>query len=258
MKKFILLFALILASTHFVCAQDTLVRNNGVILAGYIAESDSSTVTISGLDTTEKQFQLFSIKNLLMIKHRDGRAEKFFANDTLITMEGSLVMGKILEITPDYVSIFTYNGKVNNVMMISKDAVFMLRMNDGTSETIDHNENLLTDEAAYRMGAEDAGKYYHVSKGAKAGSVFMGMETYMYGIGLVGEIAIAKGAPKNLHTMDNPNDQLLNTNMQYHNGYETAATKMKKKACWKNYAAGVIAPLALVALAAGLIVASYE
>ncbi|HTL81222.1 MAG TPA: hypothetical protein VL651_05935 [Bacteroidia bacterium] len=244
MKKFIvLLAATITSSLSF--AQDTLVSKNGTIIPGFITESDSSLITYTS-DTSSHELNIVQRIDLLMIKHRDGKTEQFYHNDTMITMNGSFVLCKILEISPDFITSFSYNGKVNDLVMTSTSEIFMLRMNDGSTQLIDHHAANMSGQDSYKLGEKDARKYFKTSKGAIAGSVACGTGTYVYFTGLVGEVFVARQAPANLHNQQNPNDQLLDSNPDYRSGYLVVAQKKKKKDCWKAYGCGVLLPVAAI------------
>ncbi|MBI3512311.1 MAG: hypothetical protein HY064_16745 [Bacteroidetes bacterium] len=247
MKNFILsALALLIGTCTF--AQDTLVKKDGAVLPVYLFDSDSLMISYKGTDTTVNEVNVLQKKDLLLLKHRNGAVEIFFSNDTLITMNGAIVLCKVIEIAPEIITTFSYTGRVNETAALPSSEVFAIRFHDGSSELVDHSENkeepVFTMDY-YKMGQADAKKYFKTSGGAIIGEVVSGMCTYVYFLGLIPGIAISTHTPKNIHCAENPNDALLNTNEAYKAGFVDAAKRKKSKDCWIAYGCGVVVPIGL-------------
>lgn len=78
------------------------------------------------------------------------------------------------------------------------------------------------------MGTKDAAKYFKTDRGAIVGEVILGT-TFIFGMTIPAAIVISLVKPTNLQNSQNPNNNLLNTNTNYKEGYVNAAKIKKKK-----------------------------
>jgi hypothetical protein len=245
--KTICIFSLLLLSI-FAKAQDTLVSSNGAIIPAYIVETDSMFISYKGIDTTKNEVNLIERAHLLLIKHREGKVEQFYMNDTLITMTGETVLTKVIEIAPELITCFYYGGIISEPNVIPSSSVFMIKMHDGTKEIIDHAKKETAENAQlnyFEMGERDAEKYFRTSDGAIVGEVVSGITTWIL-LGTIPGAAIGFTKPSNLHNSTNPNDKLLDTNPLYRSGYANKAKNKKQKACAIAYGTGVAIPVVLL------------
>ncbi len=227
MKSVTLIFIFLVFSIGVGAQQDTIVSTKGLIIPAYIIASDSLFTSYRVADTLNKEINLILNSNLLLVKHKDGKVEKFYKNDTLITMEGQTVLTKIIEIDNDLLTCFYFDGVIHEPTIVSSSSIFMYKLQDGTRQLIDHkkkenfeNKVLTKDEEInfYVMGTKDAAKYFKTDRGA-----------------IVGNILLMHIKPINLHNSQNPNDNLLSSNPNYKEGYLDIANRKTKIAYTKIY-----------------------
>ena len=227
MKSVTLIFIFLVFSIGVGAQQDTIVSTKGLIIPAYIIASDSLFTSYRVADTLNKEINLILNSNLLLIKHKDGNVEKFYKNDTLITMEGQTVLTKIIEIDNDLLTCFYFDGVIHEPTIVSSSSIFMYKLQDGTRQLIDHkkkenfeNKVLTKDEEInfYVMGTKDAAKYFKPDR-----------------VAIIGNILLMHIKPINLHNSQNPNDNLLSSNPNYKEGYLDIANRKTKIAYTKIY-----------------------
>ena len=227
MKSVTLIFIFLVFSIGVGAQQDTIVSTKGLIIPAYIIASDSLFTSYRVADTLNKEINLILNSNLLLVKHKDGKVEKFYKNDTLITMEGQTVLTKIIEIDNDLLTCFYFDGVIHEPTIVSSSSIFMYKLQDGTRQLIDHkkkenfeNKVLTKDEEInfYVMGTKDAAKYFKPDR-----------------VAIIGNILLMHIKPINLHNSQNPNDNLLSSNPNYKEGYLDIANRKTKIAYTKIY-----------------------
>ena len=230
MKSVTLNFIFLVFSIGVGAQQDTIVSTKGLIIPAYIIASDSLFTSYRVADTLNKEINLILNSNLLLVKHKDGKVEKFYKNDTLITMEGQTVLTKIIEIDNDLLTCFYFDGVIHEPTIVSSSSIFMYKLQDGTRQLIDHkkkenfeNKVLTKDEEINFcvMGTKDAAKYFKPDRVAIIGNI------------LLMHIKLMHIKPINLHNSQNPNDNLLSSNPNYKEGYLDIANRKTKKAYTK-------------------------
>ena len=221
MKSVTLIFIFLVFSIGVGAQQDTIVSTKGLIIPAYIIASDSLFTSYRVADTLNKEINLILNSNLLLVKHKDGKVEKIYKNDTLITMEGQTVLTKIIEIDNDLLTCFYFDGVIHEPTIVSSSSIFMYKLQDGTRQLIDHkkkenteNNELTKDDAVkyYIMGTKDAAKYFKPDR-----------------VAIIGNILLMHIKPINLHNSQNPNDNLLSSNPDYKEGYLDIANRKTKR-----------------------------
>ena len=227
MKSVTLNFIFLVFSIGVGAQQDTIVSTKGLIIPAYIIASDSLFTSYRVADTLNREINLIQRSNLLLVKHKEGNVEKFYKNDTLITMEGQTVLTKIIEIDNDLLTCFYFDGVIHEPTIVSSSSIFMYKLQDGTRQLIDHkkkenfeNKVLTKDEEInfYVMGTKDAAKYFKPDR-----------------VAIIGNILLMHIKPINLHNSQNPNDNLLSSNPNYKEGYLDIANRKTKIAYTKIY-----------------------
>ena len=227
MKSVTLIFIFLVFSIGVGAQQDTIVSTKGLIIPAYIITSDSLFTSYRVADTLNREINLIQRSNLLLVKHKEGNVEKFYKNDTLITMEGQTVLTKIIEIDNDLLTCFYFDGVIHEPTIVSSSSIFMYKLQDGTRQLIDHkkkenfeNKVLTKDEEInfYVMGTKDAAKYFKPDR-----------------VAIIGNILLMHIKPINLHNSQNPNDNLLSSNPNYKEGYLDIANRKTKIAYTKIY-----------------------
>lgn len=140
MKSVTLIFILLVFSIGVGAQQDTIVSTKGLIIPAYIIASDSLFTSYRVADTLNNEINLILRSNLLLVKHKEGNVEKFYKNDTLITMEGQTVLTKIIEIDNDLLTCFYFDGVIHEPTIVSSSSIFMYKLQDGTRQVIDHQK----------------------------------------------------------------------------------------------------------------------
>jgi hypothetical protein len=256
MKSVTLNFIFLVFSIGVGAQQDTIVSTKGLIIPAYIITSDSLFTSYRVADTLNKEINLILNSNLLLVKHKEGNVEKFYKNDTLITMEGQTVLTKIIEIDNDLLTCFYFDGVIHEPTIVPSSSIFMYKLQDGTRQVIDHkkkenteNKVLTKDEEInfYVMGTKDAAKYFKTDRGAIVGEVVLGT-TFIFGMTIPAAIVISLVKPTNLQNFQNPNNNLLNTNTNYKEGYVNAAKIKKRKDCTIAFTSGVAAFIGIIYL----------
>jgi ribosomal protein L24 len=247
MKSVTLIFIFLVFSIGVGAQQDTIVSTKGLIIPAYIIASDSLFTSYRVADTLNKEINLILNSNLLLVKHKDGKVEKIYKNDTLITMEGQTVLTKIIEIDNDLLTCFYFDGVIHELTIVPSSSIFMYKLQDGTRQLIDHkkkenteNNELTKDDAVkyYIMGTKDAAKYFRTDKGAIVGEVLFGITAILI-YPIIGAIIIGCIKPSKLHNSQNPNDILLSSNPNYKEGYLEIAKIKKRKSCFAAFGSGV-------------------
>ena len=237
MKSVTLIFIFLVFSIGVGAQQDTIVSTKGLIIPAYIIASDSLFTSYRVADTLNREINLIQRSNLLLVKHKEGNVEKFYKNDTLITMEGQTVLTKIIEIDNDLLTCFYFDGVIHEPTIVSSSSIFMYKLQDGTRQLIDHkkkenfeNKVLTKDEEInfYVMGTKDAAKYFKPDRVAIIGNILL---MHIKPINLHNSQNPIK--PINLHNSQNPNDNLLSSNPNYKEGYLDIANRKTKKAYTK-------------------------
>ena len=247
MKSVTLIFIFLVFSIGVGAQQDTIVSTKGLIIPAYIIASDSLFTSYRVADTLNREINLIQRSNLLLIKHKEGNVEKFYKNDTLITMEGQTVLTKIIEIDNDLLTCFYFDGVIHEPTIVSSSSIFMYKLQDGTRQLIDHkkkenfeNKVLTKDEEInfYVMGTKDAAKYFKTDRGAIVGEVLFGITAILI-YPIIPAIIIGCIKPSKLHNSQNPNDILLSSNPNYKEGYLKIAKIKKKKSCFTAFGSGI-------------------
>ncbi|HEU4716884.1 MAG TPA: hypothetical protein VFU15_03585 [Bacteroidia bacterium] len=243
MKALLLLFASFFCAMLF--AQDTLVTSRGKFITGYIVAADSTTFSWT-TDTASQELNLIPRSSVIAIRHRNGTIEKFFSSDTIVTMEGDVIVCKVMEIGEDVVTYIPWTDFAKDPVAKPASDVFMIRLHNGIREIISHSGKNSDSADYYTLGQNDAKMYYKTPPGTIVAEVASGAATWIL-IGVVPGAIICFAKPQYLHTVANPNDNLIDTNDAYRRGFEEAAGKKKQRACVVAWGAGVVGlPVVLI------------
>lgn len=253
MKNFLLLcyvFSLALCCN----AQDTLISDKGAITIANIVAQDADFITISSIDSSNKELVLLPKSSLIFIKYTSGLTEQFYVNDTIINSEGRVTPVKVLEVDDKSITYFYYTGKVTEPIISSLSTLLLVKLHDGTkvalSKTIEKSNGTKEEGTSfdYDLGISDARNYYKTRPEVIAGCVIMGAATIVLAPILFATI-IAWVPPKNLHCLANPNDALLESNTQYYKGFRNGAKRKKASVATASYFSGLGALIGFISLA---------
>ena len=231
MKK-ISLFVLLFCFAELANAQDTIVRNDGAILPGYILPSDSNLLSYKDIDSSINEIHVVNNKNILLIKHNNGRIENYFKNDTITTMQGEKIACKVLEISSTLITFLPLGPSIKEPLTVPVSNVFLIKYPSGKREMI-HQEKAAPPIDYHTLGTTDAHLYYN-NNAVRVGEALSGLALQIL------PAAIIYACPaKKLDNPENPNNKLLQSNLEYYTGYQKAATKIKRKKAAFNFGAGV-------------------
>ncbi len=231
-------------------AQDILVKSNGEKIACKIVEVDSSLLAYQSEDTTKKEIILLQKQDVLAMQQNHQKTIFFFVPDTLIQLNGTKTICKIITIDPGFISFLPVDSTIGDLTMAPNNNFSLIHFGNGSSEVVEHKDVMVTNDSKskldfYKMGQNDAKKYFKTG-GIVVGEVACGLGTYFIGLGLIGGVVIYATPPKNLYNPANPNNDLLNSNADYHAGYLAGAKHEKHKKAAIGYTCGVLAPIATV------------
>ena len=236
-NRFFLLFVGLFSAISF--SQDTLVNDNGLLIPANIVSQDIDFITYSSLDTSVKELVLIARSNVIFIKYQNDKTEQLFANDTLITKDGVFIFGKVIEIDPNSVIYFSYNGRLNPPIVMMKSDLLLIKLHDGTKE-LGSQQSRMSESGNFNMGVSDAKKYYKADPGLLVSEVLFGL-TSLYLAPIVAATIICYVPPKKLNNSKNPNDALLNSSVAYKTGFVSEAKKTKRRAATTAYFSGFTA-----------------
>ncbi len=243
MKNFFLLccvFSLALCCN----AQDTLISDKGAITIANIVAQDADFITISSIDSSNKELVLVPKSSLIFIKYTSGLTEQFYVNDTIINSEGRVFPAKVLEVDDNSITYFYYAGKVTEPVISSMSALLLVKLHDGTKVALTkttEKPKVTKEEGTsfeYDMGISDAKNYYKTKPEVIAGCVILGA-TSVFVAPILFATIIAWTPPKNLHCIANPNDSLLESNTQYYKGFRNGAKRKKASVATASYFSGL-------------------
>ena len=243
MKNFFLLccvFSLALCCN----AQDTLISDKGAITIANIVAQDADFITISSIDSSNKELVLLPKSSLIFIKYTSGLTEQFYVNDTIINSEGRVFPAKVLEVDDNSITYFYYAGKVTEPVISSMSALLLVKLHDGTKVALTkttEKPKVTKEEGTsfeYDMGISDAKNYYKTKPEVIAGCVILGA-TSVFVAPILFATIIAWTPPKNLHCSANPNDSLLESNTQYYKGFRNGAKRKKASVATASYFSGL-------------------
>ena len=243
MKNFFILccvFSLVLCCN----AQDTLISDKGAITIANIVAQDADFITISSIDSSNKELVLVPKSSLIFIKYTSGLTEQFYVNDTIINSEGRVIPVKVLEVDDNSITYFYYTGKVTELVISSMSSLLLVRLHDGTkvalTKAIEKPKGTKEEGAGldYDFGFSDAKIYYKTKPEVIVSSVVMGATSIFLAPILFATI-IAWTPPKNLHCSANPNDSLLESNTQYYKGFRNGAKRKKASVATASYFSGL-------------------
>ena len=243
MKNFLLLCCVFLSALY--CdAQDTLISDKGAITIANIVAQEADFITISSIDSANKELVLVPKTSLIFIKYTSGLTEQFYVNDTIINSEGSVTPVKVLEVDDNSITYFYYTGKITEPVISSMSTLLLVKLHDGTKVALTkttEKPNGTKEEGSsfdYNLGISDAKNYYKTKPEVIVGSVVMGA-TSIFVAPILFATLIAWTPPKYLHCLANPNDALLETNAQYYKGFREGAKRKKTSVATASYFSGL-------------------
>lgn len=243
MKNFLLLCCVF--SIALCCnAQDTLISDKGAITIANIVAQDADFITISSIDSSNKELVLVPKTSLIFIKYTSGITEQFYVNDTIINSEGRVTPVKVLEVDANSITYFYYTGKITEPVISSMSALLLVKLHDGTkvalTKAIEKSKGTKEEGTSfdYDLGMSDARNYYKTKPEVIVGSVVMGATSFFVVPALLAAV-IAWTPPNNLHCFSNPNDSLLGSNTQYYKGFRNGAKRKKTTAATASYFSGL-------------------
>jgi hypothetical protein len=225
-------------------AQDTLISDKGAITIANIVAQDTDFITISSIDSANKELVLVPKTSLIFIKYTSGLTEQFYVNDTIINSEGRVTPVKILEVDDNSISYFYYTGKITEPVISLMSTLLLVKLHDGTkvalTKTTEKPNGTKEDGTSfdYNLGISDAKIYYKTKPEVIVSSVIMGA-TSIFVAPILFATIIAWTPPKNLHCLANPNDALLEANAQYYKGFREGARRKKTSVATASYFSGL-------------------
>lgn len=253
-----ILFLCCVISFAFCCdAQDTLISDKGSITIANIVAQDSDFITISSIDSSNKELVLVPKSSLIFIKYTSGLTEQFYVNDTIINSEGRVFPVKVLEVDDNSITYFYYTGKITEPVISSVSALLLVKLHDGTKVALsktNEKSNVTKEDGTrfeYDLGISDAKNYYKTKPEVIAGCVIMGA-TSIFLAPILFATLIAWTPPKNLHSLANPNDALLDSNTQYYKGFRDGAKRKKASVATASYFSGLGALVGFIGIMVNL------
>ena len=131
--------------------------------------------------------------------------------------------------------------------IISKDAVYRIIFENGTSEIITSKEKepgWTSNENYFVKGQSDCIAYYSKYKGASTGTLVVSLLSPL--VGLVPAVATSLTPPKD-RNLDYPSTELF-ANQDYQNGYRSKAWNIKSRKVWRNWGIALGANVILFAI----------
>ena len=243
MKNFFL-FCCVFSLALCCNAQDNLMSDKGAITIANIVAQDADFITISSIDSSNKELVLVPKSSLIFIKYTSGLTEQFYVNDTIINSEGRVFPAKVLEVDDNSIIYFYYAGKVTEPVISSMSALLLVNLHDGTKVALTkttEKPKVTKEEGTsfeYDLGLSDAKNYYKTKPEVIAGCVILGA-TSVFVAPILFATIIAWTPPKNLHCSANPNDSLLESNTQYYKGFRNGAKRKKASVATASYFSGL-------------------
>jgi hypothetical protein len=176
---------------------------------------------------------LFILCSLLLL------AARSHAQDVILQTNGEEQPGKVLTITPDFITYLSSEAGRSDTLHLAASSVFLIRYANGTKEVITKlmevpTERPMSKEEAYTRGKLDARRYYR-APGAFWGTYGATVATF-YGGPIVGvAIAATKPKPRNFIV---PEAKLLQ-DPNYTAGYQRQAQNKKIGSAAGGLGAGV-------------------
>ena len=160
-----------------------------------------------------------------------------FAQDTLVKMNGSELIGKVTVVESNQVTCEVNNGAIVNIRIIPNSDIFMIKFENGDRDLI-YKEKKTEVIDYYNLGKADGKKYY------KGNGAFVGGLVTGAGLPFGGYIScpiICAVKPTGLDNEKNPNNKLVHTNMSYKEGFQKGAHPKKVGKVLGGFALGVAA-----------------
>ena len=94
------------------------------------------------------------------------------------------------------------------------------------------------------------GEIYYTDTGPWWGGFGTGLFVWFYGLPIIGTLVISRTPPRNLRNPKNPSNDLLISNPQYYDGFQSGAHRKKSKKTWTGFAigAGTVVLIVVVAI----------
>ena len=228
-------------------AQDVIINQTGERIACTFVENTKEYV--SYFVTDSNALSLVSKDQLLYVKPEGSNAEKCFKNDTLVTRgnQNSLfIIGKVLNISPDTITLFTMRGDEPVYEYILIDNVLLIKLSNGDIEKFHEQSKQAKTVSSYELGQLDAKEYYRTPDGVIVTEVIFGL--FLTGLPYV-SLVIPFVAPKKLDNPKNPNNNLLKKDYEYYIGYQEQAKKRKVKDSLISLFSGIFTTLTILIIA---------
>jgi len=237
MKYIILVFVHICLGS-FIFSQDTLINNLGERLTGFIVEELDGYISFRG--ELSEEINLIDINQLLLIKRANNSANVLFKNDTLITKNGAIIPAKILAISPDSITFFPNNGRIQSPTSTDFKNILIIKYSNGTTENLSDfsKQFAIQDDQLIGLAQSDASMYYKTPPGLIVGEVLLGISSVMF-YPIVAGITIACVKPTKLDNPLNPNNALIYSKPEYKTAYAKQAKKRKTKDALISYFSGL-------------------
>jgi len=227
-------------------AQDVIFNRTGDRIACTFVENTKEYV--SYFVTDSNALSLVSKDQLLCVKAEGSSAEKCFKNDTLVTRgnQNSLfLVGKVLNISPEIITLFTIRGEEAVFAYIPINDILLIKLSNGDIEKFYEQSKQAQTVSSYELGRLDAKEYYRTPDGVIVTEVISGLFLYP---GLI-SMVVAFVPPSKLDNPKNPNNNLLKTDFEYYNGYQKQAKKKKVKDSLISLFSGIFTTVTILIIA---------
>jgi hypothetical protein len=224
-------------------SQDVIFNRTGERISCTLVENTKEYVSYFIMDSNA--LSLVSKDQLLCVKAEGSSAEKCFKNDTLVSRgnQNSLfLVGKVLNISPDSVTLFTIRGEEAVFEYIPINNVLLIKLSNGDIEKFYEQSRQAQTVSSYELGRLDAKEYYRTPNGVIVTEVISGLFLYP---GLI-SMVVAFVPPRKLDNPKNPNNILLKTDSEYYNGYQKQAKKRKVKDSLISLFSGFVTTLGIL------------
>ncbi|MFN5886547.1 MAG: hypothetical protein ACK438_01125 [Flavobacteriales bacterium] len=224
-------------------SQDVIFNRTGERISCTLVENTKEYVSYFIMDSNA--LSLVSKDQLLCVKAEGNSAEKCFKNDTLVSRgnQNSLfLVGKVLNISPDSVTLFTIRGEEAVFEYIPINNVLLIKLSNGDIEKFYEQSRQAQTVSSYELGRLDAKEYYRTPNGVIVTEVISGLFLYP---GLI-SMVVAFVPPRKLDNPKNPNNILLKTDSEYYNGYQKQAKKRKVKDSLISLFSGFVTTLGIL------------
>lgn len=158
-----------------------------------------------------------------------------YSQDVITTKKGEDILSKVMEINLLELKYKKFNNLNGPIISILKSDVLMVRYENGTKDIFKEETVSPTpikgESDNYRLGQQDAKRYYKGYRAAGTGTLVTGLVLSPL-LGLIPAFATTSAVPQEIN-LNYPDPKRMK-NADYSNGYLDQSFKIKKSKVWTN------------------------